>query len=249
MDHSISVFIMDVSDSTKHQIPHELSDYLHQLQEMIHSLPTNQTPIQVIHRAGDELVVVAKGFATAYLIAFYICRIWKYPKHLPYFGLSFGHTKESFDEINMETWIHPLMKQARNANEILQKEQNRHPFRFELAPTELVLEKLFNTTLTLQQEIINEQTNIQSFVFSLYMIFGQQNTISEYLDRTKSTISTHMKNGKIDIIRQSFHTFVDVLNTLDSNASKEDAAEFEMNIQQHIKHNIQTYLPKERNLS
>lgn len=249
MDNSVSVFIMDVSDSTKHQMANELSDYLQQLQEMIRSWSTDQTPIQVIHRAGDELVVVSKGFATAYMIAFYICRIWKYPNHPPYFGFSFGYTRESFDEINMETWIHPLMKHARYANDMLQDEQNRRQFRFALTPAELVLEKLFNTTLTLQQELINELTHMQSFVFSLYMILGQQNKISTYLNRSKSTISIHMKNGKIDVIMQSFYTFVDVLNTLDDTETSKNSSELERRIKQHINRNMQTYLPIERNLS
>ena len=59
-------------------------------------------------------------------------------------------------------------------------------------------ETLLNTILKLQQDQINEQTDIQSLVCSLFLILNQQNKVSHYLDRSASTVSSHMKKGKCE---------------------------------------------------
>lgn len=257
MSNPISVFIMDVSNSSHNHIGNELSAYLQELQESIIHWTKPLPTVKVTHRAGDELVVVSEGFASAYIIAFYISRIWRYPDNPPYFGLSFGFIEDQLCELDIETWIHPLMKQARIANDFLKKQQNRMQFRFELTSTvnenkfdtyQNEFKKLLNTSLTLQQEQINEQTTIQSFVFSLYLILGQQNKVSEYLNRTKATISSHMKNGKTDIILATFDTIVDVLNALEKKTSSHITDELQMKIKQDVNNHVHIYLPKERSL-
>ena len=48
--------------------------------------------------------------------------------HKPYFGLSFGDINDDVSTLNIETWIHPLMKQARHSNDLLKnKQQNQSP--------------------------------------------------------------------------------------------------------------------------
>lgn len=121
MANEVSIFIMDISNSSKENIGNELSEYLEQLKNYITEWTENTAVTKVSHRAGDELVVVSSGYASAYTLAFYLSRIWRFPDHKPYFGLSFGDIQEDISEINIETWIHPLMKQARNANNHLKK--------------------------------------------------------------------------------------------------------------------------------
>lgn len=226
MTNPISIFIMDVSDSSKEEIGPELSKYLTALETKIIKWTENITPTLVSHRAGDEIVVVSSGYATAYTIAFYINQLWPFKAHKPYFGLSFGDINEDIHHLNIEKWIHPLMKQARIANHKLKDQtSNRGQFNFEFNPissgyvyeankfSEVQLQTLFNAILQLQQEIMNEQTNIQSLVCSLYFILNKQSEISTYLGRSKSTISTHLKKGKCESIHSAFQDMIKVLNT------------------------------------
>lgn len=227
MTYPVSIFIMDVSNSSKEDIGGELSNYLHGLEERIAAWTKDIATTQVIHRSGDEIVVVSNGYATAYTLAFYISQIWSFKDHKPYFGLSLGDIQEDVSTLDIETWIHPFMKQARYANDMLkQQEQNRDQFNFVLA--DFVTEKSFegyhffrnqfetllNAILKLQQDQINEQTDIQSLVCSLFLILNQQNKIGHYLDRSASTVSTHMKKGKCESIMSAFNDVVKVLNSL-----------------------------------
>ena len=255
MANEISVFIMDVSNSSKEDIGNELSEYLQQLQINIAYWTQYIVPTKVIHRAGDELVVVSSGYASAYTLAFYLSRIWKFTDHRPYFGLSFGNIQEDLSIVNIETWIHPLMKQARLANDYLKNQQNRMQFRLELPPLleekgfqvySKQFETLLNTSLTLKQEQINEQTEIQSLVCSLYFMLGQQNKVSKYLGRTTSTISSHIKNGKTDVILNAFYNIVDVLNSLETKQAYRQTDELQTNIRQNVTNRLQDYFPKER---
>ena len=227
MTYPVSIFIMDVSNSSKEDIGGELSNYLHRLEERIASWTKDIATTQVIHRSGDEIVVVSSGYATAYTLAFYISQVWSFKDHKPYFGLSLGNIQEEVSTLDIETWIHPFMKQARHANDMLkQQERNRDQFNFVLA--DFVNEKsvegyhffrnqfetLLNRILKLQQDLINEQTEIQSLVCSLFFILNQQNKISHYLNRSASTVSSHIKKGKCELIMSAFNDVVTVLSSL-----------------------------------
>lgn len=227
MTYPVSVFIMDVSNSSKEDIGDKLSNYLHQLEERVAAWTKDIATTQVIHRSGDELVVVSSGYATAYTMAFYMSQIWSFKDHKPYFGLSLGDIQEDVNTLDIETWIHPLMKQARHANDMLkQQEHDRGQFNFGLADFSSEksfegyhlfrsqFETLLNAILKLQQDLINEQTAIQSLVCSLYLILNQQNKIGHYLNRSASTVSSHMKKGKCESIRSAFNDIVKVLNSL-----------------------------------
>lgn len=258
MANEVSIFIMDISNSSKENIGNELSEYLEQLKNYITEWTENTAVTKISHRAGDELVVVSSGYASAYTLAFYLSRIWRFPDHKPYFGLSFGDIQEDISEINIETWIHPLMKQARNANNHLKKQTNRLLFHFELPPLSdgqsftvfsQQFEALINTSLTLKQEQINEQTEIQSLVCSLYAILGQQNKVSEYLGRTTATISHHMKQGKTHLILNAFYNIVKVLDSLDVQDWQAQTDKLQENIRQNIRTHLNDYFPEERSLS
>ena len=109
------------------------------------------------------------------------------------------------------------MKQARYSNDLLkQQEQNRDQFNFALDDFSRnkslegyhlfrsQFETLLNAILRLQQDQINEQTDIQSLVCSLFLILNQQNKVSKYIGRSASTVSSHMKKGKCDDIISAF---------------------------------------------
>lgn len=247
MTNPISVFIMDVSNSSMEEIGIELSEYLTQLENKIIDWTKDITPTFVSHRAGDEIVVVSSGYATAYTIAFYIQQLWSFKAHKPYFGLSFGDIEEDIQDLNIEKWIHPIMKQARIANDKLkQQTSNREQFSFEIAPISdgyiyenndfsgIQLKVLFNTILQLQQAIMDEQTDAQSLVCSLYFIMNKQSEISEYLRRTKSTVSTHIKKGKCESINSAFNDMVNILNERE-NKSLSNQFRINEQLQENIK--------------
>ncbi|WP_249871809.1 hypothetical protein [Oceanobacillus saliphilus] len=257
MSNEVSIFIMDVSNSSKENIGNELSEYLEQLKNSIAEWTQNIGVTKVSHRAGDELVVISSGYASAYTLAFYISRIWKFSNHKPYFGLSFGNIQDDLSAINIETWIHPLMKQARNANDHLKKQQNRSLFRFALPRLSdkqgftvfsKEFEILINTSLTLKQAQMDEQTDIQSLVCSLYLMLGQQNKVSKYLKRTSSTISHHMKQGKTQVILHAFYDIVKVLDLLGTSDEHQLTDKLQTTIRNHVINQINDYFPKERRL-
>jgi len=257
MSNEVSIFIMDVSNSSKENIGNELSEYLEQLKNSIAEWTQNVVMTKVSHRAGDELAVVCSSYASAYTLAFYISRIWKFADHKPYFGLSFGNIQEDLSTINIETWIHPLMKHARNANDYLKKQQNRLLFRFVLPRFSDELgftvfskqfETLINTSLTLKQEQMNDQTEIQSLVCSLYLILRQQNKVSQYLGRTTGTISHHMKQGKTQVILTVFYDIVMVLDSLDTQDKHRLTDRLQTNIRQNVMNHLNDYFPIEGRL-
>ena len=261
MTYSVSVFIMDVSNSSVEDIGGELSNYLNHLEKTISKWTNGITTTKSIHRSGDEIVVVSNGYATAYTLAFYISRIWKFKNHKPYFGLSFGDIHDDVSTLNIETWIHPLMKQARYSNDFLkQQEQNRNQFKFELDDFSSnkshegyhlfrsQFETLLNAILRLQQNQINEQTDIQSLVCSLFLILNQQNKVSKYIGRSASTVSSHMKKGKCDDIISAFTDIVSVLNSLSPNSIVDSGSnqqvmneQLQNNIKQIVSANLDDY--------
>ncbi len=134
MGNPVSIFIMDVSGSSINEnVGEELESYLRDIVSRVKVWTDGIVNIKISHRMGDEIFFIGENYATAYTIAFYISRIWKYKKHPPYFGLTFGTINKSLYEIDMETWIHPIVKKARIANDEIKKvKENRQQFKFEL---------------------------------------------------------------------------------------------------------------------
>lgn len=250
MGNEVSVFIMDVSGSSKASNRQQISDYLTEIKNAINGWTEETIIAKTSHRAGDELVFIAEGFSSAYIISFYISRLWKFKDTPPYFGISLGWTKEDINQIDIDTWIHPLMKHARNANDYLKQKNNREQFHFELpdesthqiTPSSVKgIEQLINSNMILKQVLINDQTDIQSTVGALYLILLQQNKISRRLGRTTATISHHMKQGRIQLI---FNTFSDVIHSLDVLSETQDnvySKQLRDNIRQDVIHHLNHY--------
>lgn len=249
MTNEISVLIADVSEFSKEEMGNELSNYLQQLKVNIAFWTQNIGTTKISHQSGDQLVIVSQGYATAHILAFYINQIWKYKEHPPLFGLSFGNIEEDLNSINIDTWIHPLIKQARKAKNDLKKKKNKIQFRYALLDSEKEsIETLLNTSLTLQQEHMNGQTEIQSLVLSLYLILGQQNKVSQYLGRTTSTISSHMKQGKTEMILNTFSDIIKALNSLQRSRDPLLIDQLQLNIKQSVKSFLHNYFPADQKL-
>ncbi|CAH2713715.1 hypothetical protein BACCIP111895_00869 [Neobacillus rhizosphaerae] len=261
MSYPISIFILDVSNSSSDGIGDELANYLDELVTWNTIWTEKLKPIHIKHRAGDEIIFVGSGYSTAYILAFFVSRIWKYRNHNPYFGLSFGDIDKHLHDIDIEKWIHPLIKQARYANDLLKQDQKRPLFKFELDqfysgnPDNPFLynqfrnefETLLNTLLYIQHTLIKEQTKIQELVCSSYLILQQQKAVGEFLGKTPPTISSHYKKGKCEEI---LHTFTEIMKTLNSLEKKtyhtlrvnpnEASGILLDSIRSHLKENINT---------
>lgn len=229
MTYPISIFILDVSNSSSEDMGETLTKYLDDIVHMITEWTKNIGHVKVKHRAGDEIIFVGYGYATAYILAFFLSRIWKYSNHKPYFGLSFGDIQTKLETVDIEKWIHPLIKQARYANDLTKQEQVRTPFKFELDQfypgdhsSSFVyhqyrkeFEGLFNTLLQVQHSFIKEQTEIQERVCSSYFILQQQKAVGKLLGKTPPTISSHYKKGKCEEVLSIFLEIIAVLQSLE----------------------------------
>jgi hypothetical protein len=214
----VSIFIMDVTKSSSAVYGEELSDYLGQLVTYINNWYDGIGSIQIKHRSGDELILLAEGYSSAFITAFYISLLWKYQNNPPYFGLSYGSLNKKVEEIDIEKWIHPLAKQARNANDHLNKQKDRESFFFQGHGGESVLQTLINGMLMLQHVLRMEQTDVQRLVCSLYLLYGKQNAVAELLDRSAPTVYSHFKKGHCEHILRSFR---DIVSVLDARQAKE----------------------------
>ncbi|NKE06064.1 MULTISPECIES: sigma-70 family RNA polymerase sigma factor [Mesobacillus] len=208
----VSVFIMDITNSSSAANGEMLSNYLGKLETYINKWYEGIGSVQIKHRSGDELILLAEGYSTAFITAFYISSIWEYEKHLPYFGLAYGRLDKKVEEIDIEKWIHPLAKQARSANDQLKKQKNRETFCYQIPEREPGLQTLINGMLSLQNVLRMEQTDVQRLVCSLYLIYGKQNTVAQLLDRSAPTVYSHFKKGHCEQILRSFHEIVSVLD-------------------------------------
>jgi hypothetical protein len=241
MGNPISIFIMDVSRSSiNEKVGEELEVYLNDIMNWVKVWTDGIVNIKISHRMGDEIFFIGENYATAYTIAFYISRIWKYKKHQPYFGLTFGNINKNLHEINIETWIHPIVKKARIANDELKKEiENRQQFKFELdnyiesnhlrkplefhEPTHHLLtmyELALNALLKAQEICMDKQTDLQKYISSLYLILMQQKKIAAYLHKTPATISSHLNKGNGKEILRIFDCITELLLSLQINLSK-----------------------------
>lgn len=236
-----SVFIMDISKSSSAEIGEELSGFLADIESWIHNWFKGYGHYQVRHRSGDELIFLAGGYATAFVIAFFISRLWKFEDNKPYFGLAFGSIDKNIDEIDIEKWIHPLVKDARQANDFLKKQKERETFHFKLDRNmyddELVT--LLNGMLKLQNALDKQQTDVQRMVCSLYLVYEKQNTVAELLKRSAPTIYSHFKKGHSELVLGSYHEIATVLASLEekefANSVETKTKLLEENIRNHIK--------------
>lgn len=239
----VSLFIMDVTNSSSAVNSEELSNYLGQLETYINKWYEGIGSVQVKHRSGDELIILAEGYSSAFMTAFYISSIWKYEKHLPYFGIAYGRLDKSVGEIDIEKWIHPAVKQARNANDHLKKLKDRETFYFQIPEKEPGLQTLINGMLSLQNVLRKEQTEVQRLVCSLYLIYGKQNTVAKLLDRSAPTVYSHYKKGHCEQILRSYHEIVSVLDARQASdfpdMKTEQIQMLEENIRTNIKSQVQ----------
>ncbi|WP_214696552.1 hypothetical protein [Exiguobacterium sp. s160] len=204
MKKAVSIFILDVSDSSKFENGRELSTYLYDCQNMLESL-NNVIKIKSKYRMGDEIICLVEGYSSAIMIANYLIYNWYYEENMPYFGLSCGLIDEDINDIDIETWNHLLVKKARIANDLIKEEKNRKGL-IEFNPLNKFNDneiELINTLLDLQSAIIVDQTNKQREILGLYSLIRSQKEIANKINKSTSTVSGHYTGGKSDLILEA----------------------------------------------
>jgi hypothetical protein len=253
MKNQISVFIMDINNSSvDEKTGEELSNYLSEVVLLIEKWTDGIVTTQVKHRMGDEIILISENYSTAYTIAFYLSRIWKFKNNKPYFGLTFGDIEKNLVDVDVEGWIHPLVKNSRNANEALKNELvNRYQFNFELISKQDQLkdksfmyefESLINTLLSLQENYIFQQTKLQDLICTLHLIFMQQKKIASFLNRTAATISNHYKKGNCEEILNTFEQIQKVLISIQDKKLINGVERSTLTINEKLNQRIKKYL-------
>ncbi|MGE1214050.1 hypothetical protein [Bacillus toyonensis] len=258
MKQPISVFIMDVTNSTSKGDWNELTRYLKEWESVINSWSNNETIIKAKHRMGDEILLVGNHYATAYIIAFYMEMHWKFKEQNPYFGISFGCIEEDLEHIEIDSWNHPLIKRARIANEKIKNNPNRDTsVIFDVCEEVSNFEKgkqfqdTMNLLVQLQNKLLDDQTKQQKLICSLYTIFREQKKIAQELNKTSSTISSHYRKGASEMIFKIFEQLQDTLvfmETINSEKTVEEislkANELNNIIRGHIKRHLDRFYPE-----
>ena len=225
---------MDVADSSRIDTPDALAEYLDQTVRWIEELASqNKTAlsIRVKHRFGDEIILVAEEFATAYTLAFFIKNFWRYQKNPPYFGLTVGSLSQSVAHLpDLDRWLHPMINTARVALDELKETKSVTDRQWLLMnasePPLLHSVEETNELLEIQDYLLKLQSTAQKTAGALYAVFQQQAQIASFLNKDPSTISRQLKAGAADLIvkihRRIEHRLVELQSVY--SASRTNAA-------------------------
>ncbi|WP_404433264.1 hypothetical protein [Sutcliffiella horikoshii] len=238
MKQPISIFMMDVTNSSKNW--DEITSYLGEVEGFVKRWTRGLPHAQVRHRLGDEIVGLFDHYSTAYTVAFYISQIWKYKEQPPYFGITFGTVDTSLQQIDLDKWNHPLMRQARLANEKIKHSSQRSSML--LLPGEATIEdtslEMANLLLSYQHKFMSDQTSLQQLISSLYAILDEQKAIARLVNKSPSTISSHYKKGNCEIILNTLYTLQETLDKLEANSFGNQPHNITQELTQTIKNEL-----------
>ncbi|MDQ0257757.1 hypothetical protein J2S74_005219 [Evansella vedderi] len=257
MRNPVSIFIMDVSNSTLNDNWDNISTYLDELEYWMKAWVAPVGKGIVKHRRGDEILFIAQHYVTAFTIATFVKQIWKYPDHPPYFGISFGNVDREMEAIDVETWNHPLIKKAREANERIKQSQKRTPILFHLATNFMgnssdaiyshsivETENLMNLMMEMEDNLVKNQTQLQKLICDLYFIYGQQKRVAALLNKSAATISSHYKKGNVELILKAHKQIQQNINAFEVVTSKDYLEQYTETLSTSIKTVISDRLPE-----
>lgn len=219
--HAISVFIMDVTDSSSLS-PNDVKDYLQTTVRRITQMAElSHMNIAVQQRLGDEVLLVGQGYTTAYVIAFWLMLTWKYEGHKPYFGVGCGDVAAEFPTSSeLHEWNSPIVKVARVASDQLreQRPHNREWLKFgefKRSQRDSFLFSMINEYVEIQDRFLKMHTSVERLVSFLRLVENRQDDIADRLGKSPSTISRQLKKSNIDLIVKIKQRISDMLSILE----------------------------------
>ncbi|MGX6977874.1 hypothetical protein ACWN8V_01170 [Vagococcus elongatus] len=215
-----SIFIMDVTDSSKFENYQQLSQYLSFWEQTLNDFSSN-IQIKAKYRMGDEIICVAEHYFSAYLLANHLLSQWKFREAMPYFGIALGEFEKDIGEIGeLESWNHPSIKIAREKTEAIKTGDRQSYFAMSMSDFSMLSKTSMNTEMEflfhLQSLLINEQSNSQREVYSLYSLLDKQQLVAEELNKTQATVSAGYNRGKSDLLAETSNLLLEKLETLEA---------------------------------
>lgn len=186
----LSLFVMDVSGSTKFNNTAQISEQLIQLTADIQHWTQDVSFTYTNFRMGDELFFVSDSLYATLMTSFYIKLIWPFKQQPIKFGIAVSD--DEIPEGNLEHWNAPIIKEARvNLAQIKHSDVSDFYLSYH-HPTTSIINDVLYPYLT---EIVHGQSEMQRQVILLSYVFEQQKEIATVLEKGLSTISEHLKKG------------------------------------------------------
>ncbi|MGB8956218.1 MAG: hypothetical protein WCC10_12670 [Tumebacillaceae bacterium] len=215
MKKPISVFIMDVTNSSQFVDMDMLSSYLDQIVDWIQVWTQGIVKTKAKHRFGDEIILVSDNFSTAFIIASHITRLWAYEGYEPYFGCSFGYSRNEVSDIdNIDTWNDPLVKIARRLLEQSKDKNSRTWMRMGSMDFDQQFIKLLNAESEKFALLRALQAKNQKVVSDLHFFYMWQNKVADILHKTPATVSSQLKKGRSEKVQEAYYNVEESLSYL-----------------------------------
>jgi hypothetical protein len=242
-----SVFIMDVSNSSLIPNPSRMTRHLHDTVEWINELSeSNPNTISLLHRFGDEILLVARGYETAYEIAFYVIATWPFREHPPYFGVGYGDLKAEFPHsTDLERWNSPVVKRARRASNQLKsvKPAYRQWLLFDKDDaSSRHHDVILNEYVLIQDRFFKLQTDVEHLVSALFTIDDLQEWIAERLNKNRSTISRQVRKSNVDLLLVVKNRVAETLRKLEQEQTGVESVDLGVQIRQKLKDRVDTII-------
>lgn len=186
----LSLFVMDVSGSTKYNNTESISNTLMKLTEEIEQWTKDVSFKYINFRMGDELFFVSDSLSVTLLTSFYIKLLWPFKLQPIKFGIA--ASSEEIPSGNLEHWNAPIIKQARrNLTQIKQSDITD----FHLTIEDQDVTFINNILYPYLTEIVHNHSETQQQVLLLSYVYEQQKEIAQVLGKGLSTISEHLKKS------------------------------------------------------
>ncbi|MFC6291496.1 hypothetical protein BHU61_04285 [Macrococcus epidermidis] len=186
----LSLFVMDVSGSTKYDNSEAISNALVNLTDEIEQWTKDVSFKYINFRMGDELFFVSDSLSATLLTSYYIKLLWPYKSQPIKFGIAASN--EEIPTGNLEHWNAPIIKQARrNLTQIKQSDITD----FHLTIEEQDVTVINNVLYPYLTEIVHNHSEMQQQVLLLSYVYDQQKEIAQILGKGLSTISEHLKKS------------------------------------------------------
>lgn len=225
----ISIFMMDVTDSTHFDSPRELDNYLKQIVTWISQWTEGKVQARIKNRYGDEILFVSEHFFTSYVVAYFTKEIWRYDNHPPIFATTYGMIEDTLSMVgDIDTWNEPLFKNARNAMDKLKQQKRGRPWIRTEAENYLnhsLFSDMYTVVIDYQNQIFKTRSPQQRITSLLSTVFETQQEVASILKKTPANVSKLLNKSDSEKLIRMFHLIIDYYVQQESHVSHSDPNE------------------------